>query len=68
MKDYFKTELGISVYHEPKEFTFNDTSVFIGHGDGLGPGDKGYKRMKKVFTNPFFNGVLNGCTLILELE
>ena len=31
-----------------------NTTVFIGHGDGLGPGDKGYKRMKKVFTNPFF--------------
>lgn len=31
-----------------------NTSFFIGHGDGLGPGDKGYKRMKKVFTNPFF--------------
>ena len=26
----------------------------IGHGDGLGPGDYGYKRMKKVFTFPFF--------------
>ena len=26
--------------------------LFIGHGDGLGPGDKGYKRMKKLFTNP----------------
>ena len=26
----------------------------IGHGDGLGPGDKGYKRMKKVFTFPLF--------------
>ena len=25
----------------------------IGHGDGLGPGDKGYKLMKKLFTNPF---------------
>ena len=28
------------------------SSFFIGHGDGLGPEDKGYKRMKKVFTNP----------------
>jgi len=27
----------------------------LGHGDGKGPGDKGYKRMKKVFTNKFFN-------------
>lgn len=53
MKDYFKTELSIPVYHEPKVFTFNDKAFLIGHGDGLGPGDKGYKRMKKVFTNPF---------------
>ncbi|WP_296381931.1 UDP-2,3-diacylglucosamine diphosphatase [Winogradskyella sp.] len=54
MNGYFEEELGIAVYHKPKEFTFNSTTIFIGHGDGLGPGDKGYKRMKKVFTNPFF--------------
>lgn len=54
MNDYFEKELNIPVYHKPKEFTFNNTVFFIGHGDGLGPGDKGYKRMKKVFTNPFF--------------
>ncbi|WP_203295192.1 UDP-2,3-diacylglucosamine diphosphatase [Luteirhabdus pelagi] len=54
MNDYFKTELNIPVYHEPKTFVFNDTKFFIGHGDGKGPGDKGYKSMKKVFTNPFF--------------
>ncbi|UZO82648.1 UDP-2,3-diacylglucosamine diphosphatase [Aquimarina sp. ERC-38] len=52
MSGYFEEELGIPVYHQPKEFTFNGTTFFIGHGDGLGPGDKGYKRMKKVFTNP----------------
>lgn len=54
MKDYFEKELNIPVYHKPQEFTFNGTSFFIGHGDGLGPEDKGYKRMKKVFTFPFF--------------
>ncbi|WP_417352450.1 UDP-2,3-diacylglucosamine diphosphatase [Flavobacterium alkalisoli] len=53
MHDYFEKELNISVYHKPKEFTFNNKTFLIGHGDGLGPGDKGYKRMKKVFTNPF---------------
>ncbi|MEW4922186.1 UDP-2,3-diacylglucosamine diphosphatase [Algibacter sp. 2305UL17-15] len=53
MNGYFEEELNIPVYHKPKEFTFNDKTFFIGHGDGLGPGDKGYKRMKKVFTNPF---------------
>ncbi|CAI8271806.1 MAG: UDP-2,3-diacylglucosamine hydrolase [Bacteroidota bacterium] len=53
MQDYFETELGIPVYYEPQQITLNNTSFFIGHGDGLGPGDKGYKRMKKVFRNPF---------------
>lgn len=52
MNGYFEEELGIPVYHKPKEFTFNEKTFLIGHGDGLGPGDKGFKRMKKVFTNP----------------
>ncbi|WP_412987277.1 UDP-2,3-diacylglucosamine diphosphatase [Pontimicrobium sp. IMCC45349] len=53
MNGYFEEELNIPVYHKPKEFTFNNKTFLIGHGDGLGPGDKGYKRMKKVFTNSF---------------
>jgi len=53
VQDYFEKELNVPVYHEPKEFVINEKTFFIGHGDGLGPGDKGYKRMKKVFTNPF---------------
>ena len=52
MVDYFETELGIPVYHHPKEFVFGEKTFLIGHGDGLGPGDKGYKRMKKVFSHP----------------
>lgn len=52
MSDYFKKELNITVFHKPQEFTFNNTTFLIGHGDGLGPGDKGYKRMKKVFVHP----------------
>ena len=52
MIDYFETELGIPVYHRPKEFEFEGKTFLIGHGDGLGPGDKGYKRMKKVFSHP----------------
>ena len=54
MHGYFEEELNIPVYHKPKEFTFNNKTFFIGHGDGLGPGDKGYKRLKKVFTSGFF--------------
>jgi UDP-2,3-diacylglucosamine hydrolase len=53
MSDYFEKELNIPVYRDNKEFTFNHKSFLIGHGDGKGPGDKGYKRMKRVFTNSF---------------
>lgn len=51
MSGYFEEELNIPVYHKPQQFLVNDTSFFVGHGDGLGPDDKGFKRMKKVFTN-----------------
>jgi len=53
MNDYFETELGIPVYRSPLPFQCAGKRFLVGHGDGLGPGDKGYKRMKKVFTNPF---------------
>ncbi len=52
MTNYFEEELNIPVYHQPKLFELHQKKFFIGHGDGLGPGDLGYKRMKKVFTNP----------------
>jgi UDP-2,3-diacylglucosamine hydrolase len=52
MRDYFKKELNIPVYFESKEFERNGKKFMIGHGDGLGPGDHGYKRLKKVFRNP----------------
>ncbi|MDO5655126.1 MAG: UDP-2,3-diacylglucosamine diphosphatase [Flavobacteriaceae bacterium] len=53
MRDYFENEIGAVVFKKAQIFTINNKKFFIGHGDGLGPGDKGYKRMKKVFTNPF---------------
>jgi UDP-2,3-diacylglucosamine hydrolase len=52
MKDYFQKELNIPVYFEPNEFDFNGKNFYIGHGDGLGPGDNGYKLLKKIFRNP----------------
>jgi UDP-2,3-diacylglucosamine hydrolase len=61
MRNYFETELNIKVYYEPVVFERNGKQLFIGHGDGLGPGDKGYKRLKKLFRNPvsqFLFGVL----------
>lgn len=52
MKDYFQVELNIPVYFEPVTLERNGKKFFIGHGDGLGPGDHGYKRLKKIFRNP----------------
>src|SRR5699024_10186410 len=52
MNSYLEEELGIPVFYRPKEFSFNEKTFFIGHDDGLGPGIKEYKRMKKVFANP----------------
>lgn len=52
MNDYFEKELNIKTFHSPQYFLLNNKMFLIGHGDGLGPGDKGYKRMKKVFVNP----------------
>ena len=53
MKNYFQQELNIPVYYEPKAFEFNNKKFLVGHGDGLGPGDHGYKMLKKIFRNPF---------------
>ncbi len=53
MNGYFEEELNIPVYHKPQEFVMAGKTFFLGHGDGLGPEDIGFKLMKKVFINPF---------------
>ena len=53
MRGYFEQELNIPVYFHPKTFERNGKKFFIAHGDGLGPGDHGYKFIKSVFRNPF---------------
>ena len=52
MQDYLSKELNAKLYFEPQQFTIQNKQFLIGHGDGLGPGDEGYKRLKKIFTNP----------------
>ncbi|MCG8306267.1 MAG: UDP-2,3-diacylglucosamine diphosphatase [Cytophagales bacterium] len=48
---YFQEELGIEVHHRPVELKVSDKTFMVGHGDGLGPGDRLYKILKKIFTN-----------------
>jgi UDP-2,3-diacylglucosamine hydrolase len=52
MSGYFEKELNIPVHFENKVYEFNGMKILVGHGDGLGPGDYGYKFIKKVFRNP----------------
>ena len=52
MQDYLSKELNAKLYFEPQQFTIQNKQFLIGHGDGLGPGDQGYKRLKRIFTNP----------------
>jgi len=47
---YFSDELGVTMHYSPVERTFDGKLFLIGHGDGLGPGDHGYKLLKKVFS------------------
>ncbi|MEL6969157.1 MAG: UDP-2,3-diacylglucosamine diphosphatase [Bacteroidota bacterium] len=52
MFDYLEKELDAPIYRKPVIHEIYGKTFFIGHGDGLGPGDHGYKLLKKVFANP----------------
>ena len=51
MFDYFPKEFGITVHRKPVSIKINNITFHIGHGDGLGPGDRIYKIIKKIFEN-----------------
>lgn len=51
MFDYFEKQLDLTIQREPKVYQLMNHKFYIGHGDGLGPGDYKYKMLKKVFAN-----------------
>lgn len=51
--DYLNQELNIEIHRDPEFKEFNGKVFYLAHGDGLGPGDTGYKFIKKVFQNRF---------------
>ena len=61
MNDYLSKELNAKIYFEPQLFQLGEKQFYIGHGDGLGPGDYGYKRLKKVFTSKFCQFLFRWC-------
>lgn len=52
--DYLPKETGAKIYRAPIEKTFNGKKFYLAHGDGLGPKDKQFKFLKKIFVSPFF--------------
>ena len=51
-RDLFPKEIGAIYHTEPLEAQFFGKKYYIAHGDGLGPGDHGYKLLKAILTNP----------------
>ena len=46
---YLEDEVGVKLHRRPEIIEILGKKFFLAHGDGLGPGDHGYKLMKKVF-------------------
>jgi UDP-2,3-diacylglucosamine hydrolase len=57
VRDYLPKETGVIIHRKKLVIEFNHKWFMIAHGDGLGPADKGFKRLKKVFTNPISNWI-----------
>jgi UDP-2,3-diacylglucosamine hydrolase len=59
-KDYLSQEIGLQVHRNPITVQYNGKTLLIGHGDGLGPNDIGYKLMKRyLFLNPICQYLLH---------
>ena len=49
---YLSREVGLTVHPRPIRVEHQGRKLFLAHGDGLGPGDTGYRILKKVLRNP----------------
>ena len=49
--EYLQKEIGIQLHRHPETHLMMGKKFYLAHGDGLGPGDNGYKFLKKVFSN-----------------
>ena len=48
---YLESEIGVTVHHTPVICEWDGLKCLVGHGDGIGPGDDGYKITKKIYKN-----------------
>jgi UDP-2,3-diacylglucosamine hydrolase len=51
--DYLPKEMGVILHKEPIIKEYSGKRFYIAHGDGMGPGDFGYKILKQIFASRF---------------
>ena len=51
---FLEEEIGVRFHRDPVEMDLAGRRTLVAHGDGLGPGDVGYKMLKSVLRNPLF--------------
>jgi len=49
VRDYFTKEIGMEIISDEKLIERNGKKFYLHHGDGLGPGDRKYKFLRKIF-------------------
>lgn len=49
VRDYFVQEIGMEIISDELIIKRGDKRFFLHHGDGLGPGDKNYRILRKIF-------------------
>jgi UDP-2,3-diacylglucosamine hydrolase len=69
VKDYFEKEFGFTIFRQQQAFIINGKHCLVGHGDGLGPKDYGYKFIKALFAfrpNIAFFGALSSALRLFD--
>ena len=52
VNDYFTKEIGLQIVSDELIVDRGSKKFYLHHGDGLGPGDRKYKFLRKIFRNP----------------
>lgn len=51
---YLQDEIGVKLYRKPQVFELHGRRFLVGHGDGLGPAQRGFKLLRAVFHHKAF--------------
>ncbi|WP_316830232.1 UDP-2,3-diacylglucosamine diphosphatase [Pedobacter aquatilis] len=52
VRNYFTEEIGMEIISDELIMERNGKKFYLHHGDGLGPGDRKYKLLRKIFRSP----------------